>query len=42
MQVFFIKRVLLSKEHVYCCAFRVIPVLHEYLHFYYKLSLDKD
>ena len=42
MQVFFIKLILLSKEHVYCCTFRVILTLHEYLHIYYKLSLDKD
>jgi len=42
MQAFFITIILLSKEHVYCCTFMVILTLHEYLHFYYKLSLDKD
>jgi len=33
---------LLSKEHIYCCTFRVILTLHEYFYFYYKLTLDKD
>jgi len=42
MQVFLIKLILLSKEHVYCCAFRVILTLREYLHIYYKLALDTD
>jgi len=43
MQVFFIKLISLSKVHVYCCTFRVILSLqHEYLHIYYKLSLDKE
>jgi len=28
---------LFSKEHVYCCTFRVILTLHEYLHFYYTI-----
>jgi len=42
MQIFFITLILLSKEHVYCCTFSVILTPHEYLHFYYKLSLDKN
>jgi len=42
MQVFFMTLILLSKEHVYCCTFRVILILHEYFYFYYKLSLDND
>jgi len=42
MQVFFITFTSLSKEHVCCCTFRVILTRHEHLHFYYKLSLDKD
>ena len=29
--------ILLIKEHVYCCTFRVILTLHEYLHFYYTI-----
>ena len=35
IQDFFITLILLSKEHVYCCTFRVILTLHEFLHFYY-------
>jgi len=42
MQVFLITLILLSKDDVYCCTFSVILTLHEYLHFYYKLSLDKN
>jgi len=42
MQVFFITLILHSKEHVYCCTFRVMLTLHEYLHFYYKLTMYKD
>jgi len=41
MQVFFITLILHSKEHITGCTFSVILNLHEYLHFYYKLSLDK-
>jgi len=37
MQVFITTLILLSKEHVYFCIFRVISTLHEYLHFCYKL-----
>ena len=40
-EVFFITLILLSKEQACCCYFRVILTLDEYLHFYYKLSLDK-
>ena len=41
MQVVIITFILHSKEHV-CCSFRVISTLHEYRHFCYKVSLDKD
>jgi len=42
MQDFFLALISLSKEHRYCCTFRVILTLHEYMQFYCKLPLDKD